>query len=110
MKNQALVTWTYAAIVAVVGTLGYVLKQSVPSIIAGLVAGALLAVAGRGISTGKSWGFLMALMVTVALLLNFAGRFGAKGGFWPNGLMALVSVAALAALIMSGKRPRRQMP
>lgn len=110
MKNQSTVTWTYAAIVAVVGVLGYALKQSVPSLIAGVVAGALLAVAGHGISTGKPWGFLMALMVTVALLLNFAGRFGASGGLWPNGLMALVSVAALVALILTGRRPKRPMP
>lgn len=109
MKNQALVTWTYAAIVAVVGILGYVLKQSVPSIIAGVVAGALLAVAGRGISMGQRWGFLMALFVTVALLLNFVRGFSKTLEFWPNGLMAGVSVLALIALLLSGKRAKRQM-
>lgn len=101
--NPALVTWAYAAVVAIVGTLGYVLKQSIPSIIAGLVAGVLLAVAGRAIASGQRWGFLAALIVTVGLLLNFAGRYGRSGELWPNGLMAIVSVVALVALIVSAK-------
>jgi uncharacterized membrane protein (UPF0136 family) len=95
----------YAAIVAIVGTLGYVLKKSVPSIVAGLISAIILVIAGRAIQQGQSWGFPTALVVTVLLLLNFGSRYMRSEAqeFWPNGLMAVVSLLALVALFISGR-------
>jgi uncharacterized membrane protein (UPF0136 family) len=100
-----MIVYGYAAIVAIVGTLGYVLKKSVPSIVAGLISAIILVIAGRAIQQGQSWGFPTALVVTVLLLLNFGSRYMRSEAqeFWPNGLMAVVSLLALVALFISGR-------
>jgi uncharacterized membrane protein (UPF0136 family) len=100
-----MVVYGYAAIVAIVGTLGYVMKKSVPSIAAGVVSAIILLIAGRAIQQGQSWGFPTAVVVTLLLLLNFAMRYGRSETheFWPNGLMAVVSLLALVALIISAR-------
>jgi uncharacterized membrane protein (UPF0136 family) len=101
--NSFMIVYGYAAVVAIVGTLGFILKQSVPSIVAGVVSAILLIIAGRAIQQGQSWGFPAALVVTVLLLLNFGSRYMRSEAheFWPNGLMAVVSVLALVALFIS---------
>jgi uncharacterized membrane protein (UPF0136 family) len=103
--NSFIIVYGYAAVVAIVGTLGYILKQSVPSIVAGLVSAILLLIAGRAIQQGQSWGFPAALVLTVLLLLNFGSRYmrSETHEFWPNGLMAVVSLLALVALFISGR-------
>ncbi|HEX8236285.1 MAG TPA: TMEM14 family protein [Abditibacteriaceae bacterium] len=101
--NSFMVVYGYAAVVAIVGTLGYVLKKSVPSIAAGVLSAIILVIAGRAIQQGQGWGFPTALVVTILLLLNFAMRYmnSKTHEFWPNGLMAVVSLLALVALIIS---------
>ena len=103
--NSFLIVYGYAAVVAIVGTLGYVLKKSVPSIAAGVVSAIILIIAGRAIQQGQSWGFPTALVVTVLLLLNFGSRYmrSETHDFWPNGLMAVVSLLALVAMVISSR-------
>jgi uncharacterized membrane protein (UPF0136 family) len=101
--NAFLVVYGYAAVVAIVGALGFVLKKSVPSIAAGVLSAIILVIAGRAIQQGQSWGFPTALVVTVLLLLNFGMRYmrSETHEFWPNGLMAVVSLLALVVLLVS---------
>lgn len=101
-----IVVYAYAAVVALVGTLGYVLKQSMPSLIAGIAAAIVLCIAGRGIQQGAAWGFPIALVVTLLLLGRFASTYmrAQPQVFWPNGFMALVSLVALIALFATRSR------
>ena len=107
--NPSLIAWIYGAIVAVVGVLGYVRAGSKVSAIAGLAAGAVLIALGVAMQRGQRWGLPAAVIVTILLLGNFASRYFRvqPREFWPNGVMAAVSLAALAALALSAVQRSR---
>lgn len=107
--NRITVTYVYAALVAALGVAGYVRTQSAPSMIAGIVIGALMGLAGWLMSQGNKNGFLLAVIGMAGTMLMAMGRYaGAKStGFFPMGLLAALSLGALLALILSSRRTNR---
>lgn len=99
--NTSVLLFVWGAIVALIGASGYAMKHSVPSLIAGVVAGALLLGAGALLKSGKDFGFWIGAAVTVLLLLRFAPVYFKTHDIWPAGVMALLSVVALAAMFVS---------
>ena len=88
----------YAAILVVGGIVGWRLSGSRISFTAGLASAALLAIAYRLSQTRPAAGYLMASVVSLALVVLFAVRFRKTGKFMPAGMMLLVSGIALALL------------
>jgi uncharacterized membrane protein (UPF0136 family) len=89
------------------GIMGYVKANSLPSLIAGGVAGILLMV-GAWLITWGARPILMGLgLISLALAVRFVPIFLDKKAFMPGGLMAILSVigviAALCALFVPSK-------
>jgi uncharacterized membrane protein (UPF0136 family) len=95
----------YAILVAVGGIMGYVKAQSGKSLIAGVVAGLLLA--GSAIAMMKDAyqaGWWIALIVTIALLVRFG--LGAMNEFkmMPGGMVIILSLIVLVVLLTNRGR------
>jgi uncharacterized membrane protein (UPF0136 family) len=92
----------YGILIAVGGVMGYVRKDSMPSLIAGGVSG--IAVVGAAVAMMKgsySAGWWISLIVALLLL----GRFGSVAiskGFkmMPDGMVIILSIIVIAALLM----------
>lgn len=98
----------FGLITAAGGTAGYVTKHSVPSLVSGLGAGALLFVAALLIS-GNHWrvGLVLAAVGSVAL----AGRFGMVlargGGLNPAGYLVPLGVIGIIIVVLAFMNPGR---
>lgn len=106
MKTAALTAILYGAFVAIGGIMGYVQKGSVPSIISGVACGVVLIACGLAMRKADAipkipWA--IALFVTVCVLGRFGPAFFTKGGMWPNGTTALLSIAAIIGLVVGRK-------
>lgn len=92
----------FGIITAAGGTMGYVTKHSVASLVSGLGAGALLIVAGLLIA-GNNWkvGLVLAAVLSVAL----AGRFGMVlargGGLNPAGYLVPLGVIGIILVVLA---------
>jgi uncharacterized membrane protein (UPF0136 family) len=90
----------YGILIAAGGVMGYVRKDSMPSLIAGGVSGiALVGAAVAMMKGGYSAGWWVSLIVALLLL----GRFGSVAiskGFemMPGGLVIILSIIVIAAL------------
>jgi len=101
IMNPSVVLFVWGAIVALIGVSGFVTSKSVPSLIAGIVAGALLLGAGALLKRGKDFGFWLGAGVTLLLVLRFAPVFLKTQDVWPAGAMTVLGVLALVALFVS---------
>ncbi len=97
----------YGVLVAAGGVLGYVRAQSVPSLAAGGVAGALLIGAAIAMMRGAyPLGWWAALIIAVLLLARFASASFSNFKWMPGGLMIVLSVIAIIVLLI-GRTPLR---
>lgn len=102
MNPTSIIVCVYAVLVIVGGVIGFVKAGSRPSLIAGILGGLALLTAGYGISRpGNVWGLPLALVLTTMLLVFFTVRYlrGAPRAFMPGGLMAILSLLALAGVL-----------
>jgi uncharacterized membrane protein (UPF0136 family) len=99
MNISSFAAIAYGILAAVGGILGYLNARSTPSLISGLISGALLIVGGIAQLQGLAWGWIISLGVTIALLLVFAVRFWKTRKFMPAGLMIVAGVLALIGLL-----------
>jgi uncharacterized membrane protein (UPF0136 family) len=96
----------YAILIAVGGIMGFVKTQSIESLIAGVVAGLVLA--GSAIAMMKNAypaGWWIALIVTILLLLRFGGVAVQKGfKMMPGGMVIILSLIVLVVLLTNRGR------
>lgn len=91
----------------VLGVLGYVRAKSVASLYAGGLSGIMLAasafMAARRAREEDlfNWGYLICLILSVALLGRFLPGFLKSKKFYPAGIMALLSVLGVIAGILA---------
>lgn len=74
------------------GVMGYVSKESMPSLIAGSVSGILLLVSFFLLPGKPVSGLVVGFLVSLALAGRFLPAFLKDGGFMPSGLMSVLSV------------------
>jgi uncharacterized membrane protein (UPF0136 family) len=98
MSISSIAAIAYGLLAAVGGILGYVNARSQPSLISGLISGALLIAAGVAQARGIGWGWTLSLVITIVLLIVFAVRFWKTRKFMPAGLMIVAGVLALIGL------------
>jgi len=104
MHTASLVVYVYAALVMLGGVIGYVKARSLPSILGGDVGAVLLAVAGYGMGRGQAWGLPLAVVLILGLLVFFGLRYARLRAFMPGGLMAILSLLALAGVLLTRGR------
>jgi uncharacterized membrane protein (UPF0136 family) len=103
MLEAARIYFAVFAIISILGgVMGFVKAKSRASLIAGSISGALLLVAAWLLPGRAIAGLVTGLVVSLLLAGRFVPSLLNKGGFMPNGLMAVLSVGgfgfALAAL------------
>jgi len=90
-KTGLVLAWLLAAASAVGGVLGYVQAGSTASLIAGTVAGGLLAVGALGAARGRMGFRILAIAVALALLARFLPVYFRKPQLWPAMVMIALS-------------------
>jgi uncharacterized membrane protein (UPF0136 family) len=81
------------------GIIGYVSKGSVPSIIAGAIAGLLLLLAAFLLPTHSGVALIIALAVSLLLAGQFVPKLIRTGQIMPAGMMSILSVLGIIAVI-----------
>jgi uncharacterized membrane protein (UPF0136 family) len=81
------------------GIIGYVSKGSVPSIIAGTIAGLLLLLAAFLLPAHSGVALIIALAVSLLLAGQFVPKLIRTGQIMPAGMMSILSVLGIIAVI-----------
>ena len=102
MSISAIVVFIYAILVAAGGIGGYVTKQSVPSLIAGVVSGLLLVLGGWGLMQGQLWGKILSIVVSVLLIARFAPSL-LDGKMMPAAPVVALGVITIAIVLLAKK-------
>lgn len=109
VKIAITITFLYAAVSLVGGIVGFT-KGSAVSLIAGGAAAVLLAVGAWFGQAGKTWGLVLALVVSIALIGRFLPGFlkDMAGNLWPAGVMAVLGVVTAVVLVLGILAARQQ--
>ena len=97
----------FGAISIAFGVLGYVRAKSVASLYAGGLSGIMLAAsAGMALKLAPkadlfNWGYLLCLILSLALLGRFLPAFLKSKKFYPAGIMAVLGVLGVLAGILA---------
>jgi uncharacterized membrane protein (UPF0136 family) len=90
----------FGALTIAGGVIGYVKAGSVPSIIAGVITGVLLIIAGFVLPEHRVAGLAIALIVSLLLAGQFIPKFIRTGKAMPAGIMSILSaIGMIVALI-----------
>lgn len=92
----------YGILAIIGGIIGYIQVKSKASLISGIISGALLIIGGVIQLQGRTWGLLLATVVTVGLIIVFGIRLTKTRKFMPAGLMAILGLAALVIMLKEG--------
>lgn len=104
MHPASVIVYVYAVLVGLGGFAGYAKAKSLPSLIGGEVGLVALVLAGYGLSRGQSWGLPLALVLILGLGVFFAARYARTRAVMPGGLMAILSLLALAGVLLTRTR------
>lgn len=83
------------------GIIGFASKGSVPSIIAGSIAGILILVAAFLLPNNPGAGLALAAIVSLLLAGRFIPNFIKTGDMMPAGMMSVLSVIGLIMAILA---------
>jgi len=110
MKFTGVTVAFYGLLVVMGGLIGYLTADSLPSLIAGSVSGALLFASGLGIWRSSVAAFFTALAVTVVLLVFFSVRYYLTLKPMPAGMMTALSAVMLILILTTKGRPKKNSP
>jgi uncharacterized membrane protein (UPF0136 family) len=96
MQNTAIEIWIYGAIMILGGIMGFVKVGSKASLISGVGMGLALLASGYGVSRGSYDSLVVAEVIAALLLVLFAIRFAKTRRIMPVGMLAILSLAAVA--------------
>lgn len=85
----------YGILALVGGIMGYAKVKSKPSLISGVISGALLLIGGLLALQGSAIGLTLSTIVTGVLIVVFLIRLFKTRKFMPAGLMAIAGVLAI---------------
>jgi len=108
MKFNAIIVLIYGLMVLLGGLVGYLLADSLPSLIMGSICGAFLFASGIGLYRTSILAFFTALTVSGLLTLFFTFRYFQTYKMVPSGMMAAFSIIVFLLLLSTkGQRPTR---
>ncbi len=97
--NPAKIYYIVFGILTIVGGVVGYMKGSKASLIAGGVCGVLLLVAAFLFAGSAQWALFLGLIVSVALAGKFIPDLLQKGGVFPAGVMAALSIVSIGVTI-----------
>ncbi len=99
MRFTGIVTMIYSSLVLLGGLVGYLIADSLPSLIAGSVFGAILFASGMGILRNSIVAFFSALTASALLSAFFCYRYWETAKMMPAGTMAILSIIIFVMLL-----------
>jgi uncharacterized membrane protein (UPF0136 family) len=99
MNLSIIAAIAYGVLTVIGGIIGYFQAHSQVSLFSGIVSGLLLFAAAYLQLQGNSWGLILAIAVTAALVIFFALRLARTRKFMPAGLMTILGMLSLAVLV-----------
>ena len=90
----------FGALTIIGGIIGYVKAGSVPSIVAGAIAGLLLIVAAFLLPDHRTTELATAFVVSVLLAAQFVPKLIRTGNVMPAGLMSILSLIGIIVAIV----------
>ena len=100
MKKTASLVFLYAVFVLTGGIIGYVCSKSTASLSSGVLFGILLLVSSFFMFKKKSFGYWMAISLSILLQGFFTWRFAKTLHFFPAGFMSFVSLAMIIIIAL----------
>ncbi len=92
----------FGALTIAGGVMGYIKAHSMPSLIAGGIAGLALLLAGYLIGAGRTQpGLILGLVLSLALAGQFIPKYLSAHKFMPAGMMSILAVVGLVLTIAS---------
>lgn len=98
MTVEGLAAIAYGILAIVGGVIGYKAAGSRPSLISGIISGALLVVGGIAELAGQAWGQILVAIVSAVLVVVFAVRLAKTRRLMPAGLMLAAGVVVLVLM------------
>ncbi|ADI38429.1 putative membrane protein [Waddlia chondrophila 2032/99] len=105
MKFTGILVIIYSLLVLSGGLIGYLMADSLPSLISGVAFGAALFTCGMGILRANVTALLISVALSGVLAVFFAYRYWLSMKLMPAGMMAIIS--SLIFLLLITTRARR---
>jgi len=103
MNWRAYLVMAYGVLLIAGGIIGFVMANSVPSLIMGCGSALLILASGYNMLLNQPVGRKVALATTVFLLAFFVYRFFLTGKIMPAGMMAIASIIIIITLFYKAK-------
>ncbi|MFN2541902.1 MAG: TMEM14 family protein [Chthoniobacterales bacterium] len=91
----------FGALTIIGGVIGYVKAGSVPSIVAGVITGVLLLIAGALLPEHRAIGLATGLVISLVLAAQFVPKFIRTGRLMPAGMMSILSVIGIIVALVA---------
>lgn len=95
----AIIIWIYGGLVLAGGIMGWAKARSLPSLIAGVVFGALLIWTGFLLKNTTALGGILAFALPALLAVVMGKRYAQTKKFMPAGLMVILSLVVVLLLL-----------
>ena len=107
MKFTGIIVTIYGLLVVLGGLIGYLSAESLPSLIAGSVCGALLFAGGLGIYRYSVVAFFSSATISFLLMTFFTVRYFLSFKVMPAGIMSLLSLIIFLLILSTRGKPQR---
>lgn len=104
MKLNGFVVLGFGIIVMFGGLIGYLTANSLISLFAGTISGAVLVAGGMGLIRNSVIAYYVSLVATGLLTLFFAYRYVGSYKMMPSGMMGILSLVVFVLLLSTRKR------